>query len=151
MTAHFDLTLCYLPLTIFISGFSNVNPWFSPSTPITPYTSVKTEKEKKKNSFDIFKQLSLLRQNEASLQSSLVKVAYAQEDVIVFHRYEVGQKGFIFALNFGLSTVTANIKVENAAKGTVVIDTLFAQKDRKLNLGAIKLDPNQGLVIRVTM
>lgn len=81
----------------------------------------------------------------------MIKVAYAQENVIVFHRYEVGSKGFIFALNFGLTTVTANTKVANAAKGNVVLDTLFTHSDRNLNLATIKLEPHQGLVIRVTM
>ena len=79
-----------------------------------------------------------------------MKVVYAKGNAIVFHRYEIGNKGFIFALNFGMTPVTANFKVENAAKGTVVLDTLFTIKDREVNLGTIVLKVHQGLVIEVT-
>ena len=79
-----------------------------------------------------------------------MKVVYAQGNAIVFHRYEVGNKGFIFALNFGTTQVTANFKVENAAKGTVVLDTLFTYNKREINLVTIVLKAHQGLVIRVT-
>lgn len=128
-------------------GFSTVNPWYSN---VAIQQSTNLEKQRKENgSFAIFKSLNKLRVKEASLHSNKITMLAASGSVVIFHRYETGTKGFIIALNFDEKESTINYNAAGLKSTFVEIDTLFTMKGRELGVGAIRLSPLQGLVLRV--
>ena len=132
---------------IVFSGFSTVKPWYSSIT-IQPSTNL--EKQRKENgSFAIFKSLNKLRVKEASLHSNKITMLAAVGSVVIFHRYEIGSKGFIIALNFDDKKATVSYNAVGLKNTIVEIDTSFTMKGRELGVGTITLAPLQGLVLRV--
>eukprot|EP00794_Sanderia_malayensis_P020197 gene20196-22173_t len=129
-------------------GFSKKNPWYS-NAAVNPPTNVEAEK-KLNGTYKSTAAIMKLRQKEISLQSAYIKVLYANQDTIVYIRSEVGQKGFLIAVNMGSLMHTANVNSPEAKTGKVLIDTLFKLEGRELKLSQINLDPYQGLVIRIT-
>jgi hypothetical protein len=103
----------------------------------------------------VYKALANVRKEEAFLYNKLTYVL-TDDTIISYYRSAIGEQAYLVVINFGTATSTVNYNVDpvNTESGEIIVSTENFSSDKysvnkNVDLKALKLEPQQGLVIKL--
>ncbi len=115
-----------------------------------PSRNVRQQLENPGSMLHLYRALARLRQNETALNAGgFSRVASGVGDVLAYTRSAVDSDGFLVVLNFGPKSHVLDLR-EVGKKAVIAISTNF-DRAGEIDLAALELEPNEGLVLRLAV
>jgi alpha-glucosidase len=126
------------------AGFSEVEPWLPLADDFRQYNVAK-QRGDPTSIHQLYRRLIALRRSRSALLHGSYRPIQADGDLLLFFR-EQGPERLLVALNFGTGAAVA--KCPDEVAGTVLLSSHLDRHGEDVH-GAIKLGPDEGVVIEV--